>query len=93
MLTLFTENKTVKTHLYDLNQEVLNDEFKRVMSSNINIRNVFISNKNGEVYFFPNDSLNIDVSTSSEIYNKTINNFNNPYWSKTVKEKIKTKPQ
>ncbi|MCX7695323.1 MAG: methyl-accepting chemotaxis protein [Caloramator sp.] len=87
LLTLFAENNTIKTHLYDLNQAVLNDEFKKVMSSNINIKNVFISNKDGHIYFFPNNSLNIDVSHTSDIYSKTINNFNNPYWSNTIKEK------
>ncbi|GFR34591.1 methyl-accepting chemotaxis protein [Thermobrachium celere] len=87
LLTLFCENKTIKTHVYDLNSEELSEEFKKAMSSNVNIRNVFISNVNGKTFFFPNNSLNIDISTTSEIYNKTINNFNNPYWSSTIKEK------
>ncbi|WP_027308855.1 methyl-accepting chemotaxis protein [Caloramator sp. ALD01] len=87
ILTLVAENKNIKTHLYDLNQEVLSDEFKKAMTSNINIRNVFISNKNGNTYFYPNNSLNINVTSSTDIYNKTINNFNNPYWSNTIKEK------
>ncbi|CDF58944.1 methyl-accepting chemotaxis protein [Thermobrachium celere] len=91
LLTLFCENKTIKTHVYDLNSEELSDEFKKAMSSNVNIRNVFISNVNGKTFFFPNNSLNIDISTTSEIYNKTIKNFNNPYWSSTIKEKDNNK--
>lgn len=87
LLILSSENKAIKEHIYDMNPDVLNEEFKKTMSSNINIRNVFITNSMGKTYFYPNNNLNFDVSSNSSLYKNALNNFNNPYWSEIIKEK------
>lgn len=87
LLILSSENKNIKEHVYDLNSDFLSEEFKKTMSSNINIRNVFITNNLGKTYFYPSNNLKFDVSSNSNLYKNTLNNFNNPYWSEVIKEK------
>lgn len=86
LLILSSENKNIREHIYDINPDILSEEFKKTMSSNINIRNVFITNSSGKTYFYPSNNLKFDVSSNSNLYKNTLNNFNNPYWSEVIRE-------
>lgn len=89
ILTLASENQNIKSSINDLkaNEEIIKDEFKKIMSSNINIKNVFISYKDGTTYFYPSNNVDVNVAKGSEFYSKTLNNFNNPYWGNVIRDK------